>query len=383
MALPLCYNLRSLLRRKTRAAMTALGIGLAVLVSVLMLALSTGLMNSIRTTGHPLNVLVTSKGAETTEFSAIDPAVLDVLRFSPYVATSGGRALASPEVYFTSQVETGPGARPAQALVRGILPSALSVHDQVRLAAGRVPDQPGEIMVGPLVAANLGVSKERLAIGQSLVLEGTPWKIVGRFIAPGTAFESEIWGPLDDLMVAARRSELSAVVLRAKDAATMEEMLFDFATRTDVLVEARKETAYYAAYAEAFRPVQLMVYVMTGMLILGGVFIGTNTLFSAVMSRIREIGVLRTVGYRRWDIALAFLIESLIPALIGGALACLIALSANGFALRIPMGAFRFEVGPSLLGAGMGLSMLIGIFGAAWPLWRSARLKTVDAIRHL
>ncbi|MGC1481637.1 MAG: ABC transporter permease [Chthoniobacterales bacterium] len=383
MRLPLRYNFRSLLRRKTRAAMTALGIGLAVLVAVLMLALSTGLTNSIRATGHPLNVLVTSKGAETTEFSSIDPAVLDVLRFSPYVAAAGESPMASPEVYFTTQAETGPGLPAAQALVRGVLPAALGVHDQVRLTDGRFPGQPGEIMVGPLVPAKLSVSDDRLAIGQSLTFEGTPWKIVGRFAAPGTAFESEIWGPLDDLMVAARRSELSSIALRAKDAAALEEMLFDFATRSDVLVEARRETAYYAAYAEAFRPVQIMVHVMTAMLVLGGVFIGMNTLFAAVMSRIREVGVLRTVGYRRGDIALSFLIESLIPALVGGALACLVALGANGFALRIPMGAFRFEVGPSLLAVGMGLSALIGILGAAWPLWRSARLKTVDAIRHL
>lgn len=383
MALPLRYNFRSLLRRKTRAAMTALGIGLAVLVSVLMLALSAGLTNSIRATGHPLNVLVTSKGAETTEFSAIDFRVFDVLRFSPYVAVTDGQPLASPELYFTTQFETAPGVPSAQALVRGVLPLALRVHDQARVAMGRFPTQPGEIMVGALVPTNLGVSSERLAIGQSLVFEGTSWKIVGQFVAPGTAFESEIWGPLDDLMVASRRSELSSIVLRGRDAAALNEVLFDFATRSDVLVEARQETAYYAAYAEAFRPVQLMVYLMTGMLVLGGIFVGMNTLFAAVMSRIREIGVLRTVGYRRWDIAIAFLIESLIPALIGGMLACLLALGFNGFALRIPMGAFRFEIGPFLLGAGMGLSVLIGILGAAWPLWRSARLKTVDAIRHL
>ena len=201
----------------------------------------------------------------------------------------------------------------APALVRGVLPRALGVNDQVRVTTGRFPNQPGEIMVGALVPTNLGVSPERLAIGQSLVFEGTPWKIVGQFTAPGTAFESEIWGPLDDLMVAARRSELSSIVLRAKDAAALKEVLFDFATRSDVLVEARQETAYYAAYAEAFRPVQFMVYVMTGMLVLGGMFVGMNTLFAAVMSRIREIGVLRTVGYRRWHIALAFLIESLDP----------------------------------------------------------------------
>ena len=70
------------------------------------------------------------------------------------------------------------------------------------------------------------------------------------------------------------------------------------------------------------------------------------------------------------------MIESLIPALIGGVPACLLALGLNGFALRIPMGAFRFEVGPLLFGVGMGLSVLIGTFGAAWPLWRSSRLKT-------
>jgi putative ABC transport system permease protein len=383
MALPLRYNFRSLLRRKTRAAMNALGIGLAALVSMLMLALSTGLMNSIRATGHPLNVLVTSKGAETTEFSAIDLRVLDVLRFSPDVALKDGQPLASPELYFTTQVETAPGVPAATALVRGVLPLALGVNDQVRVTTGRFPNQPGEIMVGALVPTNLGVSPERLAIGQSLVFEGTSWKIVGQFTAPGTAFESEIWGPLDDLMVAAHRGELSSIVLRAKDAAALKEVLFDFATRSDILVEARQETAYYAAYAEAFRPVQFMVYVMTGMLVLGGMFVGMNTLFAAVMSRVREIGVLRTVGYRRWHIALAFLIESLIFALIGGVLACLLALGLNGFALRIPMGAFRFEIGPLLLGAGMGLSVLIGILGAAWPLWRSSRLKTVDAIRHL
>ena len=116
MALPLRYNFRSLLRRKTQAAMTALGIGLAVLVSVLMLALSAGLMNSIRATGHPLNVLVTSKGAETTEFSAIDLRELDVLRFSPNVALKDGQSLASPELYFTTQVEIAPGSPPTQAL---------------------------------------------------------------------------------------------------------------------------------------------------------------------------------------------------------------------------------------------------------------------------
>ena len=109
----------------------------------------------------------------TTEFSAIDLRVLDILRFSPYVALADGQPLASPELYFTTQVETAPGAPFGASSGALRSPAWLStVHDQVRLMAGRFPNQPGEIMVGALVPTNLGVSPERIAIGQSLVFEG-------------------------------------------------------------------------------------------------------------------------------------------------------------------------------------------------------------------
>jgi hypothetical protein len=82
MKLPLRYNLRSVLQRKTRSALTAAGVAVAVFVSVLMLALSRGLIDSTRNTASPDNVIVLSKGAEAMEFSAIDPSVFHRLRSS-------------------------------------------------------------------------------------------------------------------------------------------------------------------------------------------------------------------------------------------------------------------------------------------------------------
>jgi putative ABC transport system permease protein len=380
--LPLRYNIRSLQRRKARTLLTAAGIGVAVFVSVTMLALAFGLMNSIRDTGHPLNVVVTSRGAETIEFSAIDRRVLDVLRFSPHVAIADEQPLASPELFFTTLIETGPGAA-SQALVRGVLPAALAVHDQVRIVQGRFPDRAGEIMAGALAATKIGMSPSGIGLGQTLDIEGSTWRIVGLFAAPGTAFESEIWGPLDEIMTATRREELSSIVLRARDSDGLEEMLFDFELRTDVLVTARKEVDYYAAYAGSYRPVLLMVYAMTGMLVFGGLFIGMNTLFAAIMGRVREVGVLRIVGYRRWQIAVAFVIESMIPAMAGGLVAGLLALCLNGLPLRIPMGAFRLQVDAQLVAVAVMLSVLIGLLGAAWPVWLAVRLRAVDAIRQL
>jgi len=383
MPLPLRYNFRSLLRRPMRALLTAGGTGLAVLVAMLMLALARGVLDGIRESGHPLNVLVTSKGAETIEFSSLDRGVYEKLRHSPEIAQEKGNALASPELYFTTMAATGRGNETTQAIVRGVLPVAFEVHDMVRLAEGRLPSAPGEILVGGLVATKLGINATAVKIGESLKFEGNVWRIVGRIEAPGTVFDSEIWGGLDDLMTASRRAEYSSIVLRAADPAAMEEMIFDFETRRDVLAESREESLYYAAYAENFAPIRSMVIVMAAMMVLGGVFIGMNTLFAAVVGRTREIGVLRVTGYRRWHIALGFLVEALPPALLGGAVACLIALGFNGLGLRIPMGAFRFQIDFPLLGFGLFLSLMIALLGSLWPLWRAMRISTIDAIRHL
>lgn len=384
MKLPLSYNTRNLWRRKTRTLLTAAGIALVIFVSLMMLALSNGVTASIRDTAEPDNVMVLSKGAETLEFSAIDRNVLQVVRFSPLVAERNGERLASPELYFTTALEIpGSSAPPAQALIRGVLPVALQVHGQVRVTAGRFPTAPGEVMAGPLAATKLAVPERALEIGRELRFEGHTWRIVGRFTAPGTALESEIWGPLDDLMVSARREEFSVIAVKAKSAADLEEMVFDFNTRRDVLVEARSESDYYKAYAASFRPVQTMTLAMTAMLICGGVFTGMNTLFAAVMGRVREIGMLRTLGFSKATVACSFVLEALLIAIGGGIVGSALALLLNGLPMRIPMGAFRFQVDFSLVAIGLGLACLIGLLGVAWPLHRATRIKIVDAIKHL
>lgn len=238
-------------------------------------------------------------------------------------------------------------------------------------------------MVGPLVATKVGLAAGALELGKEFNLEGRAWKVVGHFAAPGTALEAEIWGPLDDLMVSARREEFSVIAVTAKAASDVEEMVFDFSTRRDILVEARSESDYYRAYAASFRPVQTMTVIMTAMLICGGVFTGMNTLLAAVMSRVREIGMLRTLGYTRRMIALSFVMEALFISIAGGVVGCALALLLNGLPMRIPMGAFRFQVDLPLVTVGIGLACVIGLLGVAWPLRRATQITIVDAIRHL
>lgn len=126
-----------------------------------------------------------------------------------------------------------------------------------------------------------------------------------------------------------------------------------------------------------------MTLAMAVMLVCGGVFTGMNTLFAAIMGRVREVGMLRTLGYTKATISFSFFLEALLISVAGGIVGSALALFLNGLPMRIPMGAFRFQVDFSLVAVGLGLACLIGLLGAAWPLYRATRIKIVDAIRHL
>jgi ABC-type lipoprotein release transport system permease subunit len=90
------YHWRSLTKRRSRTLLTAAGIGLAVFVAMVMLGLARGISASFQATGNPLNVLVTSRGAETIEFSALDRSTYEALRHAPGLAEIEGYSLASP-----------------------------------------------------------------------------------------------------------------------------------------------------------------------------------------------------------------------------------------------------------------------------------------------
>ena len=215
------------------------------------------------------------------------------------------------------------------------------------------------------------------------MLDGKVWQIVGRFESPGTAVEAEIGGPLDAMMTTYRKDELNAVVLRARDEAALEELLFELDTRRDIIVAARSETDYYAAHADAFRPITAAIAIMAGVLTLGGTLLAMNTLFASVASRTRELGMLRTLGFRRFQLAAGFAFEGLVPALAGSLIAIAAVFSLQGFALRLPMGAFRLQAGVELIAAGLFLGILIGLLGSVAAIGRTMRLSTIQAIRHL
>jgi len=383
MRLPWKYNVRSLTQRPLRSMLTIFGVSLSVFLVVMMLSLSNGLAAAMVKTGEPLNVLVLSKGALTVEFSALDPQALPLLASSQGLRQHAGQVVVSPEVNINSLVKlAGSGQAGAPVLVRGLRPEvALVAHPQVTISEGRAPRRGYEIAVGALVATRLGIDAAELRIGQQLAFEGANWRIVGLLVAPGTTFESEIWAQLDDLMVASKRDDYSAIVLAAADEGSRDDLFFDLTTRTDVRTTAFIESEYYAASAQQAKPVQVVALLMTVLLSSGGLLSGMNTMFNSIMGRVREMAVLLGLGYRRVSVLASFVLESLLLSLTGGLLGCLGGLALSGVPMKFAMGAFRFLVDGGVLTVGLGMAMLIGILGASLPVLRVARLKAIEGLR--
>src|SRR5438874_8686395 len=198
--LPWEYGVRNLFRRPGRSLLTLSGLTLVVLLVFVVVGFIRGLETSLAVSGDPRVVLVHSLGAsENVENSSIPARSAALLSASlEGIQRRFQVAYTSPELYLGTRVVTEDSESATLGLVRGVTPSALLVRRQIQIVEGRWPG-PGEVVVGRLAATKLGRSAAAVAPGRTIAFEGRSWRVSGRFAGLGSALESELWCPLDDL----------------------------------------------------------------------------------------------------------------------------------------------------------------------------------------
>src|SRR5271169_4914851 len=123
MSIPVAYNFRNLLVRKTTTIMTALGIALTVAVLLAILALVNGLRSTLSVSGDPLHVLVLRKGSDSELVSMFTRSQFQDLKFKPGIATGrDGQPSASMEVVTIMILEGADDSSSSNLTVRGLPP---------------------------------------------------------------------------------------------------------------------------------------------------------------------------------------------------------------------------------------------------------------------
>ena len=388
MALPISYNVRNVRSRWKVSLLAVIGIGLVVTVFVALMAMRTGFTLALRSTGVAENAMVVQRGSasELTSWVPLDHRNKIVVD-SRVAVGADGRPMASPEIVVVGAMPRRSDGLQTNVTIRGVTPKAFEVRGGIDIVQGR-PFQPGldELIVGQRIADRI----RGLDLGATIPIQRHQWKIVGIFTSRGGAFESEIWGDLDAMAGPFRRQGGSnALAVRLKEPSALES--FDRWIRDDpeMQLEAVQERQYYEDQSGGLSKTLLFLVAFVSIIMgLGAVFGALNTMYAIVAARTREIGTLRAIGFSRRSILFSFVVESVLLALAGGLLGCLLAFPINGFTTASGQTpsfsevAFAFQITPNILAYGLVFATIMGFLGGLLPALRGARLPITSALRE-
>jgi ABC-type lipoprotein release transport system permease subunit len=447
---PLVYNLRNLTLRWRTTVLTAAAFTLVIGLLVVMLAFVNGMNRLTEASGNPSNVLVLASGSTDEAFSNLSlDDVREIETLPQILRDTDGKPWVSRETYmFAIQaIPDAPPGRPKRRYVqiRGLADAAVAakVHgakegkdvelkegtmfsdsgSRLDTASGEETPQPMiEVILGEGIARELGHDRppeqlatakdpDRLVVGDTFFLgeedagqgltdasgrpvrRATRWVVVGILKSDGTTFGSELWAKQSLVAPLFGKDAFTSLLVRAPGPAAAQG-LKDFLNDKDKFkkasVDAHVEREYYASLTELTTQFLVAIIVITVFVSVGGVFGVANTMFAAISQRIQDIGVLRLLGYARWQILFSFLLESLLIALVGGIAGCLLGMLADGWTatsiLSGHSGAGKFVVlklvvSPPILATGTLIALVMGLIGGILPALAAMRMKPLDALR--
>jgi len=387
MRIPFSYIWRSLWARRLTTLLTLGGLALVVFVFAGVLMLAQGLQKTLVDTGSPDNVIVLRRAAGSELVSQIDRGMASVLETQPEVATAkDGRPLLSREMVVVINLYKKSTNGMSNVTVRGVSPQALELRPGFHIVEGK-PFQFGthEIVVG----RNIATRFKGVALGTEVPIAGDRWTVVGIADAGGTGFDSEIWADGDQVMQAFGRPVYSSATFRLRDPGSFDAVKARLQgdPRAQSL-ELKREQAFYREQSLPMATFITRLGIVVTIIFSIGAMIGAMiTMYAAVANRVVEVGTMRALGFQRRSVLTAFLVESLLLAIVGGAagvgLASLLSfarVSTLNFASFSEVG-FGFTLSLGVIAWALVFALVMGVVGGFLPAVRAARLNIVNALR--
>jgi cell division protein FtsX len=420
---PFSYNVRNLLVRWKTSVVTALAFTLVIALLVIMLAFVNGMNRLTDSTGNPSNIMILADGATDEVFSKLpnfNAAELPGYIKEHLARDDNGNYLVSGEMYvlvnqeIAKPVPGGPKRRFIQ--MRGIRDIGITaaVHD-MELESGewftgkvheiditvdgdiiRKGEPVHEAVFGTGVARVIGedVFGRPLEPGDVVKIGPKYWYVKGVMKSEGSTFSSEVWArdiPIGDTF--GRQNSYSSYVARANSPA-----LAELAAKTlkkeriqGVSFQAFTEREYYAKLSRTNQQFSVAIYFVAMVMAIGGVLGVMNTMFAAISQRQRDIGVLRLLGYRRGEILVSFLLESLVIALVGGLIGCAVGSLANGWSATSVVSSgpggggksvvLRLIVDGNIYAVALVFTVGMGLIGGFFPALSAMRLRPLESLR--
>jgi putative ABC transport system permease protein len=386
MAIPIKYNIRNMRLRKGLTVMTALGIALTVTTAVFIMALLAGLQKAFKSTGEPLNVLVLRKGSTSELTGPFPQDNFQTLKTLPGIAKDkNGDPLVSGEINVVIVLARKDGSGEANVTVRGLMQDGLELRPAVKLVEGRW-FTPGQREV--VVSNSIRKRFEHTNVGDSLEFGKGAWKVVGVFDSRGMAFESEVWGDVNQMSSDFdRQGVYSSAYLRATDPVAADALKHRVSDDQRLKLDGMLEPEYYATQTKSGNVIQFIGWLVAAIMAIGSSFAAMNTMYAAVAYRSREIATLRVIGFSRPSILTSFVLEAVLLSLLGAIVGIVLILPFNGMTtgtqnqVTFSEVVFGLQITPVVMGTAIIFAVSMGLFGGIFPAWHASKREILAALR--
>jgi putative ABC transport system permease protein len=386
--IPVKYNYRNLIVRKTTTIAAAFGLALVVFVFAAAQMLGTGIKKTLGRSANPESAIVLRKGSSAEMESGIEENQVNLVLAQAAQVGASKRPPGVGEVLIVILMDKlGTANGVSNVTVRGVPEDVFDFRNTAKIVEGRKA-KPGsdEVVVGSGIRGRF----RGLELGQSFeIKKNRPVKVVGVFSDDGSSFESEVWADIHTVRTAfGREGYVSSIRVRLDSASKFDAFKALVEQNRQLGLNVQREGDFYAKQSEMTSDFLTIMGTIIAVLFSIGAMIGaTITMNAQVANRQREIGTLRALGFSRRSILASFLLESLVLAVIGGGVGAAAALALQFVKITMLNAGtwseivFGFEPTPEILVRAMLLAGGMGVIGGFLPAIRAARVSPIEAMR--
>jgi putative ABC transport system permease protein len=373
---------KNLFRRKVRSMLTCFGVAVAVGTMVALLGIADGFERSAEEafTKRGVDLVVMAEGKSDPLNSDIDQRVGDRIRQLP-----GVKAVAPGLVEL---VEYKLRTTAHSAMVNGWeLDSFL--FDDLRVLQGRrlQPQDHRALMLGENLAQNIHKN-----VGDTIEIQGDNFRVVGIYQSFSVYENGAAVLRLDELQdLMARKQHVtgfSVVLEKSGHGPSVETVRDEIKNLRDEkgrpLRLSAMTTIDYVNNFMYLRLARAMAWLTSAIAVVIGTIGMLNTMIMSVFERVREIGILRAIGWRKSRVVRMILGESMLLSLAGALLGMIGAIVLTWGLTRVAVvsGYIRGDLAPIVFAEGFVMAMAVGLIGGLYPAYRAARLLPTEALRH-
>jgi putative ABC transport system permease protein len=366
----------NVLRRKLRSGLTVIAVAIAVGSVVALVGIANGFKDSFMDfyQSAGVDMIVARSGSQRRLTSTLDEGLSGKIQ-----ALAGVKEV----VPGLADVVTFPDANLYVVPVSGLIPET-HVFDHFKLSAGRLllKSDHKVVVLGVDLAETLGKK-----VGDDLdVVEGETFHIVGLIESSNVLENGAILMSLPDLQkLMGREGQISGVSIAVEN--PQDHALIERLTKQIKQLEPGLSVRTTKEHVESLTEIQIaiaMAWLTSTVAIVIGMLGTLNTMFMSIQERIREIGILRAIGWERSRVAAMILGESVTIALLGGIVGAVSAVLLVRLLTQLPVvnGMIQGRIDLAVLVEGMLTAVLVGFLGGLLPALSVSRMKPAEALQN-